>query len=214
VPSEDVSGISFAGQYRSELNVRPDNIIRTYKEVVASKYTSRHTYRLTGIQGEEIAMCVGCLAMVDAESGGVAYSRNPVDLCDNSIFINSVWGLPKRIVTGSVDSDCLCFTDPPMQVVLAESKQKAQSSFVFPGRDLPQDLTGAPGLQPSLVRSRPLHWLKWPLGWKPTISRLRILNGPLPRTASCWSCRAGRLNSCRSFKETIPKASLQTWMRR
>ena len=153
--AEDVSGISFAGQYRSELNVSPENIIRTYKEVVASKYSlSAITYRLNrGYKGEEIAMCVGCLAMVEAEAGGVAYSRNPMDLSDDSIFINSVWGLPKPVCDGSVDSDLFVVSRTrPMQVVFEEPKKKEQKFVCFPHEGICRmDLTGDAGMQPSLT---------------------------------------------------------------
>jgi len=153
--AEDVSGISFAGQYLSELNVSPDNIIRTYKAVVASKYSlSAITYRLNrGYKGEEIAMCVGCLAMVEAEAGGVAYSRNPMDLSDDSIFINSVWGLPKPVCDGSVDSDLFVVSRTrPMQVVFEEPKKKEQKFVCFPHEGICRmDLTGDAGMQPSLT---------------------------------------------------------------
>ncbi len=104
---EDLVGTSFAGQYRSELNVSADHIFETYKEIVASKYgISAMAYRLNrGIRDEDVAMCVGVLPMVDAVSGGVAYSRNPVNLSDDSVMINSVWGLPKPVVDGSITSD-------------------------------------------------------------------------------------------------------------
>ncbi len=36
---EDDSGTSFAGQYRSELNISSENIFDVYKEIVASKYS-------------------------------------------------------------------------------------------------------------------------------------------------------------------------------
>ncbi len=103
----DVSGKSYAGQYESKLNVDSDHIIASYKEVVASKYSlSAIIYRLNrGHCADEIAMCVGCLTMVDAESGGVAYSRNPMDLSDDSIYINAVPGLPTGVCEGSMDSD-------------------------------------------------------------------------------------------------------------
>lgn len=104
---EDSAGISFAGQYRSVLNVSFENIIEAYKEIVASKYSlPAITYRMArGIRDEDIAMCAGCMAMVEAVSGGVTYSRNPMDVRDNTIHVHSAYGLPKSVVDGSVDAD-------------------------------------------------------------------------------------------------------------
>jgi len=104
---EDSGGISFAGQYKSLLNVSGDSIFDAYKEVVSSKYSlTAMTYRLNrGIPDENVAMCVGFLCMVDAVSGGVVYSRNPVDRTDDSIVINAVWGLPKPVVDGRLATD-------------------------------------------------------------------------------------------------------------
>jgi pyruvate,water dikinase len=100
-------GTSFAGQYRSELNVSRENLLEAYKNVVASKYSlTAMTYRLNrGIRDEEVAMGVGCMQMVDAVSGGVMYSRNPLDIRDDAVVINSLWGLPKAVVDGSAATD-------------------------------------------------------------------------------------------------------------
>ncbi|ADW18999.1 Pyruvate, water dikinase [Desulfobulbus propionicus DSM 2032] len=103
---EDAENTSFAGQYRSELNVGFSQFFYYYKQVMASKYSVQAiAYKLSrGFRDEDIAMCVGCLAMIDAVAGGVIYTRNPLDTKDDAIYINSVWGLPKAVV----DGDALC----------------------------------------------------------------------------------------------------------
>ena len=124
---EDSAANSFAGQYRSELNVRQKDLIATYKEIMASKYGfTAITYRLNkGIRDEDIFMSVGCIAMVDARSGGVMYTRNPLDAGDSSVFINSAWGLPKAVVDGSVDCDLFVVgRNAPMQVSYRDIKEK------------------------------------------------------------------------------------------
>ncbi len=100
--NEDLPGASFAGQYRSLLNVRPEHIIEAFKEVVAGKFSATAmTYRFhRGLRDEDIVMCVGCLQMVNAVSGGVIYTRNPLGGRDDTVIINSVWGLPKMVVDG------------------------------------------------------------------------------------------------------------------
>lgn len=100
---EDAENSSFAGQYRSELNVGFSQFFYYYKQVMASKYSVQAiAYKLNrGFRDEDIAMCVGCLAMVDAIAGGVIYTRNPLDTRDDAIYINSTWGLPKAVVDGN-----------------------------------------------------------------------------------------------------------------
>ena len=79
---EDAADTSSAGQYHSELNVSADNLHAVYKEVLASKYAlTAVSYRLhKGLRDEDVAMCVGCMAMVDSACGGVMYSRDPTDI--------------------------------------------------------------------------------------------------------------------------------------
>ncbi|WP_316897664.1 PEP/pyruvate-binding domain-containing protein [Pseudodesulfovibrio indicus] len=122
---EDIEGSSFAGQYRSVLNVERSSLLDAYKEVVASKYSRQAmAYRLThGIRDEDVAMSVGCMTMIESMSGGVAYSGNPVNVRDDRVSIHSVWGLPKPVVDGTAGADEFIVARDPLrveEVVVAE----------------------------------------------------------------------------------------------
>jgi pyruvate,water dikinase len=104
---EDAPGSSFAGQHHSELNVARESLLDTYKVILASKYSlPAMTYRSRrGIRDENVTMCVGVMSMVDAVAGGVLYTRNPVDIDDDSMIINAALGLPMSVVDGSNPAD-------------------------------------------------------------------------------------------------------------
>ena len=151
---EDALGASFAGQYHTELNVPAEEVLATYKEIVASKYgVTAMTYRLTrGIPDEDVAMCVGCMAMVGARAGGVAYSRDPLDIRAGRVVINAVSGLPKAVVDGSFDPDVFVVErGGPMTLARAQIAHKPQKYVCDPAQgielvDVPGDEADAPSL--------------------------------------------------------------------
>ena len=132
---EDVAGSSYAGQFLSSLNIDYENLFDAYKDVVASKYSlPAITYRLNkGILDEDVLMAVGCMVMVDAANGGVVYSRNPVDINDDSIYINAAWGLPKSVVDGNTDCDLIVVSrQTPRKVILKKIADKVKKYICNP----------------------------------------------------------------------------------
>ncbi len=98
---------SFAGQYATFLNVRADDVIDRYREVLASKFTPKAIYYFLShdLTEADLAMGVGCIAMVDAVASGVAYSRDPVHPEDGCTVINAVFGLGPYLVDGTLTPD-------------------------------------------------------------------------------------------------------------
>ncbi|MBI9078913.1 MAG: hypothetical protein JEY79_04135 [Pseudodesulfovibrio sp.] len=104
---EDSSEASFAGQFLSVLGVRPDNVLESYRSVVASMYSATAmTYRLSrGLREDGVIMCVGCMEMIDATAGGVIYTRDPVGKHEDALIVSAVPGLPCAIVDGTENAD-------------------------------------------------------------------------------------------------------------
>jgi pyruvate,water dikinase len=159
--AEDVEGTSFAGQYKSLLNVSKESLIDAYKEILASKYgVAAIAYRQSrGLRDEDIAMCVGCMAMVPAMASGVVYSRNPLHISDDSIFINSAWGLPKTVVDGTVDPDLFVVArGDPLRLVHKEIRHKKVTFVCYPEEGVCRvDLTGEMANEPSISEEKALE---------------------------------------------------------
>ena len=153
--NEDREGASFAGLYHSALNISQDHLMATYKEIVAAAYSPAvMAYRFNrGLADEETEMCVGVMEMVDAASGGVLYSANPMDIRDQSLVINSAWGLPKAVVDGTTATDLFRVSkSPALSVIDRHIAAKAQKFVCYPGEGVCRlDDTGPDALQSSLT---------------------------------------------------------------
>lgn len=159
--AEDAAGTSFAGQYRSLLNVSRDSLLEAYREILASKYSvAAMAYRHNkGLRDEDIAMCVGCMAMVQAVCSGVMYSRDPLRVRDRSVHINAAWGLPKSVVDGAVTPDLFVVArDPVLRLVKSEIRVKDRAFVCYPQEGVCRmDLAGEKASMPSLTEEQALE---------------------------------------------------------
>ncbi len=87
--------ISFAGQYASELDVPPNDVLEAYKRVLAGKYCPRAvSYRISnGLTDADTAMAALIIPMVEADNAGVIYSKDPDCRGGQAIGIYGIRGL-------------------------------------------------------------------------------------------------------------------------
>jgi pyruvate,water dikinase len=119
---EDLGQASFAGLYHTELHVDREQLVSAYKSVLASKFSPRAiSYRLAkGYRHEETEMCVGCLAMIEATTSGICYSRS-ISGGINTLDIFSAGGSAKGIVDGTrTTNHWLIDRSPPHRILHRE----------------------------------------------------------------------------------------------
>ena len=98
---------SFAGQFATLLNVDVASLPGHYKEIVASKFTSRAIFywKYQQFSVDSLPMAVGVLTMVPARASGVMFSLDPHAPQDDTVLISAVWGLGQYAVDGTVSPD-------------------------------------------------------------------------------------------------------------
>ncbi len=150
---EDTAETSFAGLDDSQLNIHPDNLLAAYVETAASKYTPQAMVyrRQHGLRDEDTEMAVGCMAMIDASVGGVAYTADPQDRADSQIRISAAIGLPKTVVDGRFKTDLFIVDRVSMTVIDRQIAAKTIALVLRPGEgitreEIPEDLAGRPAL--------------------------------------------------------------------
>ncbi|TDE01421.1 phosphoenolpyruvate synthase [Flavobacterium hiemivividum] len=108
--AEDLPTASFAGQMQSFLNISGENqLLDAVHRCYVSLFTDRAIkYRHDmGFTKLDIAISVGIQQMVrsDKAASGVAFTIDPDTGFQNTIIINSCWGLGENIVQGTVTPD-------------------------------------------------------------------------------------------------------------
>jgi len=124
--------LTFAGLYTTFLNIPLEQILRRYREIVASKFNRRALFymRTHGFSESDIAMSVGCFLMVDAVAAGVGYSLDPTDIARNKMLISAVWGLGKPVVDGTVTPDTYVVSRLPARGILEIRPVKKEKRLV------------------------------------------------------------------------------------
>ena len=171
------SAASFAGQYRTLLNVDPSDLADAYREVIAGKYAPGAIYyRINyGLPDSETPMAVLVLEMVNAATSGVLYSADINSPASDRLSIHAVRGLGEALVSGERSADTLTVSKEPFPRVtekrpagdpdamaldddqalrLARWGVLLESHF-----EKPQDVEWAvdQAQKPFLLQTRPLH---------------------------------------------------------
>jgi pyruvate,water dikinase len=145
---------SFAGQFRSALNVPRNRIFDGYKDVCASLFEERAIrYRLSkGIPHDEnAAMAVLVLEMVPVFASGVLYTLDPGDPESDRCVVTAVLGLGKYAVDGTVQPDVYLLDRKENSAVLEQTVARKHLRLTpdfrqagVKSEEVPSDLRQAP----------------------------------------------------------------------
>ena len=105
--TEDLAEASFAGQQDTFLNVKGnEDLLKNIKKCFSSLYTPRATYyrNKKGFKHELSSLAVIVQKMIDADTSGVIFSKDPA-LKKDYVIIEAVFGLGEGIVSGSITPD-------------------------------------------------------------------------------------------------------------
>jgi len=148
---EDLKSASFAGQYKSFLNVSEENLLDAVKECWASLWSQRAVeYRKNkGIDDENMEMAVLVQEMIPAEASGVLFT-------DSRIVVEAVWGLGDALVGGKVVPDRFVIERNRLNVVeRTVSHKEVMSQMSTTGvetTDIPTHMRDMPVLEDSRIQ--------------------------------------------------------------
>jgi pyruvate,water dikinase len=106
--TEDSPDASFAGQYDTYLGLRSaEGVLQHVRKCWGSGYNARALdyRRRWGLPLSAHGIAVGVMQLVDARSGGVTFTLNPVTGNRQQAMIEANWGFGQSVVSGLVSPD-------------------------------------------------------------------------------------------------------------
>ncbi len=112
--------LSFAGQFLTVLNVPASDFFPNYLKVLASQFSPSALVYLheKGLLRQELAMSVGCLAMVPARASGVLFTVDPLGGGAGVMVLDAAWGLGPSVVEGGLTPDHYVLAKKPQIKIL------------------------------------------------------------------------------------------------
>lgn len=160
---EDMAGASFAGQYRSSLDIDPDEVLHALRLTWASLWhPAPCAYRRAwGIPSDDVAMPAVFMRMVPARSAGVVFTVDPGGAADRA-RVEAVPELGEALVSGARTPDVWLLPrdgadgpgdEPPFVREAAELALRVERS----ADGVPQDVEWAwDGERTWVVQARPI----------------------------------------------------------
>jgi len=101
-------------------------------------------------------MSVCCMAMVDASSSGVMQTTDPMDRSGNRCLLNSLWGLGRDIVQGSVPPDIFAVDKTDGKIIERKIARKEMLVSMNPDSgveeiDVPPEKQNEPSISESMI---------------------------------------------------------------
>lgn len=128
--AEDLPDASFAGQQATYLNIQgEDEVVHSVQDAWASLFESRAIFyrEQKGFDHFKVGIAVPVQEMVQSEVSGVMFTINPINNDENTIVVESVWGLGEMIVQGSATPDHFEVNKKTMEIEQTViSKQEVQ----------------------------------------------------------------------------------------
>ncbi len=155
--SEDLPGMSAAGQHDTYLNVRGDAaVLDAVKRCWASLWSARAIgYRARrGVEPGEVSIAVVVQKLVLAEAAGVMFTIDPVGGAPDRVVISANWGLGESVVMPhDVTPDIAAVVDRASERLVSYQVGSKETMTVADGAatraaDTPADLRSAAVLSP------------------------------------------------------------------
>jgi len=138
--AEDLPNASFAGQQETFLNIKgPRELLEAVKKCFASLFTNRAiSYREDkGFDQSKVFLSVGVQKMVrsDIASSGVIFTIDTETGFQDTILINSSWGLGESVVQGAVTPDEFIVFKPTLKqgkkAILSKKLGEKKTKIVY-----------------------------------------------------------------------------------
>ena len=113
------SGLSFAGQFETFINVPEPEVPEAWKRVVESRFSPRSVFyrRAAGLAEVDTPMAVLVQRMVRARASGVLFTRRPEKLKEPVLLVTAVRGLGQEVSGGLAVADEFVVSRGPSRIV-------------------------------------------------------------------------------------------------